>query len=189
MTTTESQALEAPEREQLLATLEDRFHRNTGRHEGLAWDDVRTRLEGHPEKLWSLAGMERTGGEPDVIGRDEETGAFLFVDCSAESPEGRRSLCYDREALESRKKHRPESSVIDEVTALRAELLTEAEYRQLQEIGEFDTKTSSWLRTPDAIRALGGAMFGDRRFDTVWIYHNGAQSYYAARGFRCALRV
>lgn len=189
MTTGKPQVLEPAEREQLLATLEDRFARHMGRHEGLGWEEVRTRLEAHPEKLRSLAMMERTGGEPDVIGRDDETGEVLVVDCSAESPEGRRSLRYDRQALESRRKHKPESSAIDEATAMDAELLTEAEYRRLQALGEFDTKTSSWLRTPDRIRALGGAMFGDRRFDTVWTYHNGAQSYYSARGFRCSLRI
>lgn len=189
MTNRQAQELNPAEREELLATLEERFHQNMDRHGGLDWSDLRARLEAHPEKLRSLWALERTGGEPDVIDRDDETGAFLFVDCSSESPEGRRSLCYDREALESRKKHRPESSAIDQATAMGAVLMTEDEYRRLQEVGEFDTRTSSWLLTPDEVRALGGAIFGDHRFGTTWIYHNGAQSYYASRGFRCSLRV
>lgn len=189
MTKTDTRTLTPSQHDDLLATLKDRFERNPGRHEGLEWNVVQARLEDHPGRLWSLGEMERTGGEPDVIGRDEESGEFLWVDCSAESPDGRRSLCYDGEARESRKKHKPESSAVDEATAMGADLMSESEYRSLQALGEFDTKTSSWLRTPDEIRVLGGAMFGDRRFGTVWIYHNGAQSYYAARGFRCSLRV
>jgi hypothetical protein len=159
------------------------------RHEGTRWADVREKLESQPEKSWSLAEMERTGGEPDVVGHDEATNEFLFVDCSKQSPEGRRSLCYDREALEARKKHRPEGSAVERAADMGAELLTEEQYRRLQELGEFDTKTSSWLRTPSDIRALGGAIFGDFRYGTVFVYHNGAESYYAARGFRCLLRV
>jgi hypothetical protein len=150
---------------------------------------VRLRLESDPDKLWSLNEMERSGGEPDVIGRDEKTGEYLFVDCSAESPKGRRSVCYDRQALDARKKHKPEASAVELAAAMGAVLLTEEEYRKLQELGEFDTTTSSWLQTPPDIRILGGAIFGDYRFGTVWVYHNGAESYYAARGFRCALWV
>jgi hypothetical protein len=175
--------------EELLTTLEARFEENAHRHRGLGWESVRARLEASPHKLRSLDEMERSGGEPDVIGEDQTTGEYLFVDCSTESPKGRRSLCYDGPALEARKKHKPESSAVDVATAMGAVLLTEAEYRRLQELGEFDTKTSSWLQTPPEIRKLGGAVFGDYRFGTVWVYHNGAESYYAARGFRCALRV
>lgn len=175
--------------EELLATLTARVEENMHRHKGLQWEKVRARLEDNLDKLWSLNEMERSGGEPDVIGRDEKTGEYLFVDCSAESPKGRRSVCYDREALEKRKKHKPEASAVEMATAMGAALLTEAEYRRLQELGEFDTRTSSWLQTPPDIRRLGGAMFGDYRFGNVWIYHNGAESYYAARGFRCKLRV
>lgn len=175
--------------EELLATLKDRFEENTRRHPGLRWDDVRARLEAQPHRLWSLAEMEESGGEPDVVGRDDATGEYLFVDCAAESPPGRRSVCYDRAALEARKKHPPEASAVELAEAMGAALLTEEEYRGLQELGEFDTKTSSWLRTPPDIRELGGAIFGDFRYGTVFIYHNGAESYYAARGFRCSLRV
>ena len=181
--------LEPSRRDELLTTLKARFDENMRRHEGVQWEDVRTRLEGSAEKLWSLNEMETSGGEPDVVDRDEKTGEYIFVDCSAESPKGRRSVCYDREALEARKKHKPEASAIELADAMGAALLTEEEYRRLQEVGEFDTKTSSWLQTPPDIRRLGGAMFGDYRFGTVWIYHNGADSYYAARGFRCTLRV
>jgi hypothetical protein len=187
--TTKGADLGARQREELLETLKDRFSEHMDRHKGLQWQEVRARLEANPDKLWSLSEMERTGGEPDLMGRDERTGEYLYVDCSAESPEGRRSFCYDRQALESRKKHKPEASAVEMATAMGATLLTEAEYRRLQELGEFDTRTSSWLRTPPDIRTLGGAIFGDRRFGHVWVYHNGAESYYAARGFRCALRV
>lgn len=176
-------------REELLAILEARFGEHPQRHEGIAWADVRARLDAHPHGLWSLAEMERTGGEPDVVGRDDESGAYRFMDCSPESPEGRRSVCYDREALESRKKHKPEASAVELAASMRARLLTIDEYRGLQESGPFDTRTSSWLLTPPEIRELGGAVFGDHRFGTVWIYHNGADSYYGARGFRCVLSV
>lgn len=179
-----------PEQKQgLISTLQARFERHMDRHVGLNWADVLEKLEANPEKLWSLNEMERTGGEPDVVGRDEKTGAVLFFDCSAESPEGRRNLCYDQAALEARKKNKPEGSAKEMAAAMGIALLTEAEYRQLQELGAFDTKTSSWVQTPPAIRALGGAMYGDRRYDAIWFYHNGADSYYAARGFRGSLRV
>jgi hypothetical protein len=174
---------------ELLGTLKARFDRNMNRHKGLAWDKVRKRLEADPQKLRSLEEMERTGGEPDVVGYDSRTGEFVFYDCSAESPHGRRSLCYDREALESRKEHKPKDSAIGMAAAMGIELLTEEQYRELQTLGEFDTKTSSWLKTPPAIRKLGGAIFADRRYDHVFVYHNGAPSYYAARGFRGSLRV
>jgi hypothetical protein len=173
----------------LLDTLRERFEANMARHEGIQWAKVQARLEARPDKLRSLAEMERTGGEPDVVGQEEKTGEYLFYDCSAESPAGRRSLCYDDEALEARKKHKPEGSAVARAAEMGAELLTEEEYRGLQELGEFDAKTSSWLRTPAEIRALGGAIFGDYRFGRVFVYHNGAESYYAARGFRCVLRV
>jgi hypothetical protein len=169
--------------------LKVRFEGNMHRHEGLRWDKVQARLEGKPEKLWSLGEMERSGGEPDVVGQDKKTGEYLFFDCSPDSPKGRRSLCYDRQALDARKEHKPRGSAVEMATAMGAALLTEADYRRLQELGEFDAKTSSWLETPPDIRSLGGAIFGDYRFGTVFIYHNGADSYYAARGFRCALRV
>lgn len=181
--------LDASRREALLETLESRFEANAGRHEDISWADVRERLETAGEKLWSLAEMERTGGEPDVVACDGDSDEFVFMDCSKESPEGRRSLCYDGEALAARKKNKPEGSAVEAAGSLGAELLTEAEYRDLQKLGEFDTKTSSWLRTPPDIRARGGAIFGDYRYGTVFIYHNGAESYYAARGFRCSLRV
>jgi hypothetical protein len=180
--------MNATQRDKLLKTLEARFEKNTGRHKGLKWADVQKRLESSAKKLESLAAMEASGGEPDVIGR-EKSGEFLFVDCAAESPKGRRSLCYDRDALESRKEHKPKSSAVEEAAAMGCELLTEEQYRELQQLGAFDTKTSSWLKTPFAIRELGGAVFGDRRYDTVWLYHNGAESYYAARGFRGMLKV
>jgi hypothetical protein len=159
------------------------------RHKGLAWANVQARLEANPQRLWSLHEMERTGGEPDVVGHDKKTGEYSFCDCSAESPKGRRSLCYDREALEARKEHKPEDSVIDRAAAMGIELLTEEQYRALQTLGEFDTKTSSWVQTPLDIRQRGGALFCDRRYDAVFVYHNGAESYYAARGFRGSLRV
>jgi hypothetical protein len=181
--------LDAPGREALLETLEARFEENPARHEGISWDDVRERLKAAGEKLWSLAEMERTGGEPDVVAVDGETGECVFFDCVKESPAGRRSLCYDREALDARKKNKPQGSAVEAAASLGGELLTEAEYRDLQELGEFDTKTSSWLRTPPAVRERGGAIFGDCRYGRVFIYHNGAESYYAARGFRCSLRV
>jgi len=177
------------QREALLATLKSRFEKNPNRHQGLAWAKVQARLEGSPEKLWSLAEMERTGGEPDVVGLDQKTGEYVFYDCAAESPRGRTSLCYDRAALESRKEHKPTTSVVDLAAELGVELLTEAEYFDLQKLGEFDTKTSSWLQTPAEIRKLGGAIYGDRRYGRVFVGHNGAQSYYSGRGFRGSLRV
>jgi hypothetical protein len=177
------------QREALLETLKARFEGNTKRHRNLRWQRVQSRLESEPEKLWSLYEMERTGGEPDVVGQDKKTGEYLFYDCSAESPVGRRSVCYDTEALEARKKHKPESSAVAMATAMGAVLLTEAQYRGLQGLGEFDTKTSSWLLTPPDIRGRGGAIFADYRYGHVFVYHNGAESYYAARGFRCVLGV
>ena len=176
-------------REELLHILKARFEKNTNRHKGLEWAGVQARLESNPEKLWSLDDMETTGGEPDVVAYDEKTGEYTFYDCSAESPAGRRSLCYDSEGLDSRKEHKPENNAIDMAAAMGIELLTEEEYRNLQQLGNFDTKTSSWLKAPAAIRKLGGAIFGDRRYNTVFVYHNGAQSYYAVRGFRGWLRV
>ena len=181
--------LSPEQREHLLTVLKARFDKNMNRHASLAWAQVPTKLEANVEKLWSLSEMERTGGEPDVIGYDERAGEFIFYDCSAESPKGRRSLCYDREALESRKQHKPENSALDTAAAMGIELLTEEQYRELQRLGKFDTKTSSWIRTPSQIRKLGGALFCDRRYDTVFVYHNGADSYYAARAFRGSLRV
>jgi hypothetical protein len=181
--------LSPQEREQLLRALKTRFENNMNRHKGLEWARIQANLEGHAEKLWSLNEMERTGGEPDVVGHDKRTGEYIFCDCSAESPKGRRSLCYDREALESRKENKPENNAIDMAAALGVELLTEEQYRGLQELGDFDTKTSSWVKTPPNIRKLGGALFCDRRYNTVFVYHNGAESYYAARGFRGLLKV
>ena len=175
--------------DELLKTLKERFENNKHRHKDVKWPLVQARLEGHPEKLWSLHEMERTGGEPDVVGHDKQAGEFIFFDCSAETPKGRTSLCYDREALELRKEHTPKNSAVDLAAAMGVELLTEAEYRQLQTLGEFDLKTSSWIKTPADIRELGGALFCDRRFGHVFVYHNGAQSYYAVRGFRGSLRV
>ena len=177
------------QREQLLRTLQARFQGNMHRHKGLEWAEAETRLEENPEKLWSLSEMERTGGEPDVVGSDKKTGEYVFYDCSEETPKGRRSLCYDREALESRKEHKPKDSAANMAAAMGIELLTEEQYRELQTLGEFDAKTSSWVKTPPAIRKRGGALFCDRRFDTVFLYHNGAESYYAARGFRGWVRV
>lgn len=177
------------QREALLRTLKARFEKNIHRHPGLDWADVQARLEARPEKLWSLHEMERTGGEPDVVGFDRETGEYIFYDCAPESPKGRRSLCYDPAALESRKQHKPEGSAVGMAEAMGIELLTEEEYRELQKLGAFDTKTSSWVKTPPEIRKLGGAIFCDRRYNTVWTYHNGAESYYASRGFRGSLRV
>jgi hypothetical protein len=181
--------LSAEQREELLKTLKARFENNMNRHEGLEWAAVQARLEAHPEKMWSLSEMDRTGGAPDVVGHDKKTGEYVFFDCSVQSPKGRRSVCYDREAMEERKEHKPENNAIDMASAMGIELLTEEQYRALQKLGEFDTKTSSWVITPPEIRKLGGALFGDRRYDTVFVYHNGAQSYYAARGFRGSLRV
>lgn len=181
--------LSPKQRDDLLGTLKARFEKNMERHKGLEWARVQGRLAAHPEKLWSLSEMERTGGEPDVIGQDKKTGEFIFCDCSPESPRGRRSLCYDREALKSRKEHKPKASAMDMATAMGVALLTEEEYRELQKLGAFDTKTSSWVRTPPEIRTLGGALFCDRRYNTIFLYHNGAESYYAARGFRGSLRV
>ncbi|MEH7442981.1 DUF4256 domain-containing protein [Bacillus sp. JJ1122] len=175
--------------EELLRTLKDRFEKNMNRHNGLEWAKVQAKIEANPEKSWSLHEMEGTGGEPDVIGLDGETGEYIFYDCSAESPKGRRSVCYDRKALESRKQHKPENSAMDMAASMGIELLTEEQYRDLQELGNFDLKTSSWVQTPDNIRNLGGAIFCDRRYNTVFVYHNGADSYYAARGFRGSLRV
>jgi hypothetical protein len=181
--------LKAKQREELLGALKARFEKNLNRHKGLAWAKVQARLEAHPEKLWSLNEMERTGGEPDVVGYDKKTGEYIFYDCSAESPQGRRSLCYDREALESRKEFKPKDTALDLAAAMGSELLTEEQYRELQKLGNFDTKTSSWLKTPAEIRKLGGAIFADRRYDHVFVYHNGAESYYGSRGFRGSLRV
>ncbi len=181
--------LSPEQREALLRALQARFEKNMSRHEGLEWAKVQARLEANPEKLWSLHEMERTGGEPDVVGDDEKTGEYVFYDCSAESPESRRNLCYDREALESRKEHKPENSALDMATAMGIELLTEEQYRELQKLESFDLKTSSWVKTPSEIRKLGGALFCDRRYDHVFVYHNSAPSYYAARGFRGSLRV
>lgn len=181
--------LSAVDREQLLATLKARFEKHTGRHKGIKWAQVLARLEANASKLRPLYEMEQTGGEPDVVALDETTGECIFYDCAAESPAGRRSLCYDREGLESRKEHRPENTAIDLAAEMGIEVLNETEYRQLQELGHFDTKTSSWLATPPAIRQLGGAIFGDYRYGHVFVYHNGAQSYYAGRAFRGSLRV
>lgn len=181
--------LSAEQREAILRTLKVRFEKNSHRHKGLEWPKVQARLESNSAKLWPLYEMERTGGEPDVVGYDPQTGEFIFYDCSPESPAGRRSVCYDREGLESRKEHKPKNSAAEMAAAMGIELLTEATYRRLQELGNFDTKTSSWLKTPAAIRDLGGALFGDFRYGNVFVYHNGAQSYYAARGFRGMLRV
>ncbi|WP_099354631.1 DUF4256 domain-containing protein [Fredinandcohnia onubensis] len=175
--------------EELLNTLKERFEKNMNRHSDLEWAKVQAKLEANPSKLWSLHQMEATDGEPDVVGYDKEKDEYIFFDCSAESPKGRRSVCYDREALEARKKHKPENSAMDMATEMGIELLTEEQYRALQELGNFDLKTSSWVQTPAAIRKLGGAIFCDRRYDTVFMYHNGADSYYGARGFRGSLRV
>src|SRR5438270_10721855 len=186
---TNKKDLSPEQRQELLTTLKTRFEKNKDRHQGLEWAQVQTKLEAHAEKLWSLSEMERTGGEPDVVGHDKKTGEYIFYDCSAESPKDRRSLCYDREALESRKENKPANNAMDVAAAMGIELLTEEQYRALQKLGNFDTKTSSWVQTPSAIRKLGGALFCDRRYNTVFVYHNGAESYYAARGFRGSLRV
>jgi len=179
----------AQQREELLRALKVRFEKNMNRHEGVEWANVQARLEANTEKLWSLNEMERTGGEPDVVGNEKKTGECIFYDCSPESPKDRRSVCYDREGLDSRKEHKPESNAIDMAAAMGIELLTEEQYRELQKLGCFDTKTSSWVKTPSDIRKLGGALFCDRRYGKVFVYHNGAQSYYSARGFRGSLRV
>lgn len=181
--------LAAGQQAALLSTLKSRFEKNMSRHKGLAWAAVQARLEANADKIWSLNEMEITGGEPDVVAYDKKTGEYIFYDCSAESPAGRRSFCYDGEALRSRKEHKPKDSAVDMATAMGIELLTEQQYRELQELGNFDTKTSSWIMTPAAIRKLGGAIFCDRRYNNVFVYHNGAESYYAARGFRGLLRV
>lgn len=181
--------LPSKQREELLAALKSRFEKNPNRHKGLVWAKVEARLGARGEKLWSLHEMERTGGEPDVVGHDKKTGEYLFVDCSAESPAGRTSLCYDREALESRKELKPKNSAMDLAAAMSIELLTEEQYFNLQQLGNFDTKSSSWVKAPAEMRKLGGALYGDRRFGRVFIYHNGAQSYYSGRGFRGALKV
>ena len=175
--------------EELLKILKARFEKNKNRHKGLDWTKVQAKLDSSAEKLWSLSEMERTGGEPDVVGQDKKTGEFIFYDCSDESPKGRRSLCYDREALDSRKEYKPKNSALDMAADMGIEILSEEQYRELQKLGSFDTKTSSWVKTPSEIRKLGGALFCDRRFDCVFLYHNGAESYYAARAFRGSLRV
>lgn len=181
--------LSPEQREQLLKTLKARFEKNMTRHKGLEWAKVEAKLKANPEKLWSLNEMENTGGEPDVVDHDKTTGEYIFYDCSAESPKERRSLCYDREALDARKEAKPKNSALDMATTMGIELLSEDQYRQLQKLGKFDAKTSSWITTPSDIRKLGGALFADYRYGTVFIYHNGAESYYAARGFRGSLRV
>ena len=188
-TKTAKQKLSSQQTEELLRTLKERFEKNMNRHKGLEWSKVQARLEANAEKLWSLNEMERTGGEPDVVGYDKKTGEYIFYDCSAESPKGRRSVCYDHEALESRKEHKPENSAVGMATNMGIELLTEEQYRELQQLGEFDLKTSSWVKTPSDIRKLGGALVCDRRYNHVFLSHNGAQSYYAARGFRGLLSV
>ena len=181
--------LSSGQREELISALKARFEKNMNRHKGLEWAKVQAKLEANPKKLWSLNEMERTGGEPDVVGHDKRTGEYIFYDCSAESPKGRRSVCYDREALESRKEHKPENNAIDMAAAMGIEILTEGQYRELQKLGKFDTKTSSWIETPSDIRKLGGAIFADYRYGNVFVYHNGAESYYGARAFRGSLRV
>jgi hypothetical protein len=185
----ENKALSIQQSEELLRTLKVRFENNMNRHKDLVWVKVEAKLEGNIEKLWSLNEMERTGGEPDVVGHDDKTGEYIFYDCSAESPKGRRSICYDREALESRKEHKPENSAVDMATFMGIELLTEEQYRELQKLGNFDAKTSSWVKTSSEIRELGGAIFADFRYGNVFVYHNGAESYYGARGFRGSIRV
>jgi hypothetical protein len=187
--TNNKKPLSPKEREDLLGTLKARFEKNTNRHKGLDWVKVQARLEANPDKLWSLHEMERTGGEPDVVGHDKKTGEYLFFDCSAETPKGRVSVCYDREGLESRKEHRPKDTAMDMAAAMGIELLTEEEYLELQKLGDFDTKTSSWVKSPAEMRKLGGALYCDRRYGRVFVGHNGAQSYYAARGFRGSRKV
>jgi len=190
MTIENKKELSSGQREELISALKSRFEKNMNRHKGLEWAKVQAKLDlPGGEKLWSLNEMERTGGEPDVVGHDKTMGEYLFYDCSAESPKGRRSVCYDREALESRKEFKPENNAVDMAAAMGIELLTEEQYREMQKLGNFDTKTSSWVKTPEEIRKLGGALYCDRRYDHVFVYHNGAESYYAARGFRGSLRV
>jgi len=184
-----NETLSKKQREDLLNTLQARFENNMHRHPGVAWSQLKAKLEAHPEKLRSLGEMERSGGEPDVVAHDKNTGEFIFYDCSPESPKGRRSLCYDREALDGRKENKPKDSAIDMAATMKIDVLTEEQYRDLQKLGDFDAKTSSWIKTPSGIRKLGGALFCDRRFNTVFLYHNGAESYYAARGFRASLKV
>lgn len=181
--------LTARQREQLLKALKARFENNRSRHQGLEWPKVQAKLVASPAKLWSVNEMERTGGEPDVVGHDKDTGEYIFFDCSPQSPSGRISFCYDREALDSRKEHKPKNSVMDMAAAMGVEVLTEPQYMELQTLGEFDTKSSSWVKTPDDMRKLGGALYGDRRYNRVFVGHNGAQSYYSGRGFRASLRV
>jgi len=181
--------LSPEQREELLGVLKTRFEKNMHRHKGIEWAKVQAKLEANQEKLWSLNEMETTGGEPDVVGHDTKTGEYIFYDCAAESPKGRRSICYDHEALEARKEHKPENSAIEMAAEMGIELLTEEQYRELQKLGKFDTKTSSWIKTPAEIRKLGGAIFADYRYDTIFVYHNGAESYYTARAFRGSLRV
>jgi hypothetical protein len=181
--------LSSGQRQELLGVLKARFEKNMNRHKSLDWSKVQARLEANAEKLWSLNEMEQTGGEPDVVGHDKKTGEYVFYDCSVESPKGRRSICYDRTALDARKEHKPKDSAMDMATAMGIELLTEEQYRELQKLGEFDPKSSSWIKTPPEIRKLGGALYCDRRYNTVFLYHNGADSYYAARGFRGSLSV
>ena len=181
--------LSSTQRETLLTTLKSRFEKHTNRHKSLDWSKVQAKLEANPEKLWSLSEMENTGGEPDVVGHDKKTGEYIFYDCSAESPKGRRSVCYDHEALNARKEHKPKDSAMNMANGMGIELLSEEQYRELQKLGEFDTKTSSWIQTPSDIRKRGGALYCDRRYNHVFLYHNGAESYYAARGFRGSLRV
>src|SRR5437870_2129496 len=188
-TNSNKKKLSPEQREGLLRALKVRFEKNMNHHKGLEWAKVQAKLEANTEKLWSLYEMERTGGEPDVVGHDKKTGEYLFYDCSAESPKSRRNVCYDREAQESRKEHKPENNAIDMAAAIGIELLTEEQYRELQKLGNFDTKTSSWVKTPSDIRKLGGAIFADYRYGNVFVYHNGAESYYAARGFRGLVRV
>ena len=188
MSTSNKKQLSPKQREELLKALKARFEKHLNRHKGLEWAKVQSRLEANAEKLWSLNEMESTGGEPDVVGHDKKSGEYVFYDCSAETPKGRTSVCYDREGLESRKEHKPKNNAIDMAVAMGIELLTEEQYRELQEVGEFDTKSSSWLKTPADIRKLGGAIFADYRYKNVFVYHNGAESYYGARGFRGSLR-
>ena len=187
--TNSNKILSSQQREELLKMLKTRFEKNMNRHTSLRWGDVQARLEANPEKLYSLGEMELTGGEPDVVGYDDKTSEYIFFDCSAETPSGRRSVCYDREGLESRKEHKPENNAMDMAEEMSIEILTEDQYRYLQTLGKFDMKTSSWIQTPASIRALGGALFADYRYGTVFVYHNGAQSYYAARAFRGSLKV
>lgn len=184
-----SKLLSSEQKNELIDILRIRFEKNTNRHKNIEWNDVLAKLESKPEKLWSLNEMEKTGGEPDVVGLDEKTGEYIFIDCSAESPKGRRSVCYDREGLDSRKEHKPENNAIDMASEMGIEILSEEQYRKLQQLGKFDSKTSSWIKTPDEIRKLGGALFADFRYNQVFVYHNGAQSYYGVRGFRGILKV